>query len=167
MQLSEAKERFINSWGQLGVNWGINKTMAQIHALLLISDKPVCSDEIMSHLEISRGNVNTNLHALLDWGLIYKTPKSDGCRKDHFFAEKNMSLVFKQIVKHRKKKELEPLMELVEICSDLQPRCPESKAFCETIDDIKSFSQKADVALDKLIKLDTHWLSGPLMRMMK
>lgn len=167
MRLSEAKEKFICSWGQLGINWGINKTMGQIHALLLISDKPMCSDQVMDILNISRGSSNTNLHALLDWGLIYKSPKNDGCRKEYFHAEKNMSIIFKQIVKQRKKKELEPLMHLIQVCSEIQPKCEESKAFCHTIENINSFSKKADSALENLIKLDEHWLSGPLMRMIK
>jgi DNA-binding transcriptional regulator GbsR (MarR family) len=167
MQLTEAKGKFIHTWGLMGVNWGINKAMAQVHAYLLIADKPVCADEIMDYLQMSRGNVNINLHALLDWGLIYKVAKEEGCRKDKYTAEKNMSVVFKQIIKQRKKKELEPLRNLMDICSDIQPNCSESKVFCDTVQDIKSFSEKADTALENLIKLDEHWLTGPLMRMIK
>ena len=68
MKLTEAKEKFIGSWGALGTNWGISKTMAQIHALLLVSPDPVNTEEIMETLSISRGNVNMNVRALIeDW----------------------------------------------------------------------------------------------------
>ena len=69
MRLEEGKARFIESWGALGVNWGVSRTMAQLHALLMVSPRPLCSDQIMQQLQISRGNANMNIHALMDWGL--------------------------------------------------------------------------------------------------
>lgn len=167
MEIREAKHKFIQSWGQIAVNWGINRTMGQVHAFLLASSSPKCADEIMNELDLSRGIVNKNLHELKNWGLIYKAPKENGCRKEYFYAEKAMDTVFKQIVKHRKKKELEPLMELVNICSDIEPKCEESKGFCDTLSEIKTFSLKADSALENLIRLDKHWMAGPLMKMFK
>lgn len=167
MQLKEAKARFIHTWGQQGVNWGICRTMAQVHALLLISCKPLCADQIMEELNISRGNANMNIRALMEWGLIYKVPRDGHDRKEYFAAEKQMSVVFKQIVKQRKKKELDPIIDLLDECEDLKASCPESQDFSKLISDLKSFSQKADMALDNLIKLDSHWLSGTLLRMIK
>ena len=75
MKLAEAKQQFIQSWGALGSQWGINKTMAQIHALLMISECPLSADEMMETLLISRGNVNTNTRALIDWGIVEKSSK--------------------------------------------------------------------------------------------
>lgn len=72
MELNEAKSKFINTWGMLGSQWGINRTMSQIYALLLITPGAISADDIMEQLSISRGNANMNLRALLDWGLIYK-----------------------------------------------------------------------------------------------
>ena len=69
MKLNEAKKQFLESWGLLGSQWGINRTMAQIHALLLVSDKPLTTDEIMAELNISRGNANMNLRDLVEWEL--------------------------------------------------------------------------------------------------
>ena len=66
-ELKSAKERFVESWGQMGGAWGINKTMARMHALLMISEKPLTSDEIMAELAVSRGNASMNLRALVDW----------------------------------------------------------------------------------------------------
>jgi len=65
MQLSEGKERFISEWGKLSTNWGVSKTMGQIHALLLVNNSCLCTDTIMEHLDISRGNVNTNIENFL------------------------------------------------------------------------------------------------------
>ena len=70
MTIQEGRDKFIQSWGALGTSWGINRTMAQIHALLLISPEPLCAEEIMEALQISRGNANMNLRALMDWGLV-------------------------------------------------------------------------------------------------
>ena len=72
MEYRDCKDQFIATWGQLGPQWGINKTMAQIHALLLIANEPMSSEQILTELAISTGNVNMNIRALLDWGLVYK-----------------------------------------------------------------------------------------------
>ena len=70
MKLSEAKQQFISSWGAFGTHWGINRTMAQIHALLLVSADPMTQDDIMEELNISRGNTNMNIRELINWGLV-------------------------------------------------------------------------------------------------
>ena len=75
MELAEARQKFIHSWGVLGSNWGINKTMAQIHALLLISNEPISTEDIMEELQISRGNTNMNVRTLMDWGIVTKEHK--------------------------------------------------------------------------------------------
>jgi DNA-binding transcriptional regulator GbsR (MarR family) len=72
MKLEEAQKQFIASWGAFGSNWGINRTMAQIHALLMISPDPLSQDDIMKRLSISRGNVNMNIRDLIDWGLVIR-----------------------------------------------------------------------------------------------
>ncbi|MCB0678111.1 MAG: transcriptional regulator, partial [Saprospiraceae bacterium] len=112
MDLREGKEKFIQSWGALGSSWGVNRTMAQIHALLLISPEALSADEIMEDLMVSRGNANMNLRALIDWGLVYKELKP-GERKEFFRAEKDMWEVVKKIITQRKKKELEPMLKVL------------------------------------------------------
>ncbi|WP_367890018.1 GbsR/MarR family transcriptional regulator [Polaribacter batillariae] len=72
MELNEAKNKYIQTWGSLATSWGINKTMAQVHALLLVSTKPLSAEDIMKELQISRGNVNMNVRALMDWGIVQK-----------------------------------------------------------------------------------------------
>lgn len=87
MELKEASDKFIQNWAQLGTNWGINKTMAQIHALLLISKNSLSAEEIMEKLLISRGNTNMNVRALIDWGLVYREYKI-GERMEFFRADR-------------------------------------------------------------------------------
>ena len=89
MQLSESKDQFIQLWGALGSSWGINRTMAQVHALLLISPESLSTEDIMERLSVSRGNANMNLRELMNWNLIYKDLKA-GERKEYFRAEKDI-----------------------------------------------------------------------------
>ena len=104
MELKEAKDKFIHTWGTLATQWGINRTMAQIHSLLLLTPKSMNADEIMAELQISRGNVNMNLRDLMDWGLIHKQ-LLPGERKEYFIAEKVVCKVAKQIAKERRRRE--------------------------------------------------------------
>src|SRR5258705_6065383 len=113
MKLTEAKQQFISSWGAFGTHWGINRTMAQIHALLLISPDPLTQDDIMEELNISRGNTNMNIRELINWGLVERILLT-GERKEYFSAEKDIWKVVKQIVKERKKRELEPMLQLLD-----------------------------------------------------
>lgn len=167
MNLQEGKEKFIQSWGTLGSNWGINRTMAQIHALLLISPEILSAEEIMESLKISRGNANMNLRALIDWGLVYKELKP-GERKEYFRAEKDMWEVVKKIITQRKKKELEPMLKVLDEVSSVDAtNDPEAAEFIEVIRDIKLFSQKADSTLDRLIRADSNWFVGTFMKMIK
>lgn len=163
MKLSEAKERFICEWGKLCHNWGVNKTMGQIHALLLVSDRDLCADEIMEELKFSRGNVNMNLRALIDWQLVDKVNVT-GERKDFFKAEKDLTKVFKLIVEHRKKKELDPLVNLLDEISAVQPQCQKSNEFCRMVKKLTAFSHRVDHALAAITSSKSDWLSKILLR---
>ena len=105
MNLEEAKIEFVQSWGVLGSSWGINKAMAQIHALLLISPEALSAEEVMDKLQISRGNANMNLRALIDWGIIHKELRI-GERKEFFKAEKDIIELARIITAERRKKKL-------------------------------------------------------------
>lgn len=166
MQFEEAKEQFIQAWGTLGSNWGVNRTMAQIHALLLMSPEPLTTEEIKNELDISSGNANMNLRALMDWGLVYKKLKS-GERKEYFVAEKDMWEVVKNIIIQRKKRELEPMLKVLDELSDVEVTDEKSEAFVNVIRDVKLFAGKADSTLDSLIKADASWFVGTFMKMVK
>jgi DNA-binding transcriptional regulator GbsR (MarR family) len=164
MELEEAKVKFIQAWGAFGSNWGINRTMAQVHALLLVAREALCADDIMERLQISRGNANMNIRALIDWGLVYKELKP-GERREYFVAEKDMWKVVRQIIIHRKKKELEPAIKILEEVQQVEGESEEKEEFVNMIQDIELFSRKADSLLDKLIEADAAWLMGTLMKM--
>ena len=112
MKLAEAKQQFISSWGAFGTHWGINRTMAQIHALLMISPDPMTQDDLMEQLNISRGNVNMNIRELITWGLVDRVILP-GERREYFTAEKDIWKVATQIIKERKKRELDPMLKLL------------------------------------------------------
>ncbi len=168
MKLTEAKQQFISSWGAFGTHWGINRTMAQIHALLLISPDPITQDDMMDQLNISRGNTNMNIRELINWGLVERILLS-GERKEYFIAEKDIWKVVKLIVKERKKRELEPLLLLLDKLEAVEgdKRDKEIKSFVETISSIKKLSKQADKTLDTLIKAEESWFIGSLMKILK
>jgi DNA-binding transcriptional regulator GbsR (MarR family) len=166
MEFQEGKDKFLQAWGTLGSDWGINRTMAQAHALLMISPSSLCADEIMEELKISRGNANMNIRALMDWGLVYKELKA-GDRKEYFVAEKDMWIVIKQIMVQRKKKELEPIVKLLDELSAVQHYDAHSEEFSKVVRDIKLFAGKADSTLDALIKADSNWFLGTFLKMIR
>ena len=166
MDIQEGKQMFIESWGKMASDWGINRTMAQVHALLLVAPEAICADEVMGELSISRGNANMNLRALMDWGLVHKKLKS-GERKEYFYAEKDMWTVVRQIITHRKKKELEPMLKVLDDVAGVEANCPASESFCKVVKDIRMLSHKADQTLDTLVKADSNWFSSIFYRMVR
>ena len=164
MNLQEAKDLFIQSWGNFGSNWGINKTMAQVHALLLVTENPISTEDIMSYLDISRGNANMNIRTLIEWGLVTKDIIS-GTRKEYFVAEKDILIVVKQIIVNRKKKELEPTIKILEDVQKIEDESPEKDNFLRMVQEIEHFSRKADLLLDKLIEADANWILSSFLKM--
>jgi DNA-binding transcriptional regulator GbsR (MarR family) len=168
MKLIEAKQQFISSWGAFGTHWGINRTMAQIHALLLISPDPLTQDDIMEDLNISRGNVNMNIRELINWGLVDRVLLT-GERKEYFSAEKDIWKVVRQIVKERKKRELEPMLQLLDKLEDVEGdrRDKSVKSFVDTVSSIKKLGKQADRTLDTMIKAEENWFVSNLVKLFK
>ena len=168
MKLAEARQQFISSWGAFGTHWGINRTMAQIHALLLVSPDPLTQDDIMDELSISRGNVNMNTRDLINWGLIDRVIVS-GERKEYFTAEKDIWKVVKQIVKERKKRELEPMLKLLDQLENVEgdKRDKNVKSFLEIVSGIKKLGHQADNTLDTMVRAEESWFIGNLLKMFK
>ncbi|MFN8245700.1 MAG: MarR family transcriptional regulator [Ferruginibacter sp.] len=168
MNLSEARQQFISSWGAFGTQWGINRTMAQIHALLLISTKPITQDDIMEELSISRGNVNMNIRELISWNLVERVILP-GERKEFFTAEKDIWKVATQIVKERKKRELDPMLKLLGQLENVEgdKKDKDVKQFTDMIGDIKKLGTQADKMLDVLIKAEENWFTGSILKMFK
>lgn len=157
MNFIECKEEFIEAWGKLAINWGENRTVGIVHALLLIAFEPLCSDQIMEELDISRGSVNNTIHRLLELELIHKCDV-EGQRKDFYIAEKNMWKVMRAVARERKKKELDPMIETLEKLSTLQPSCPQSEEFHKTVSEIQDFSLRADRLLENFTGTEMNWL---------
>jgi len=168
MKLNEARQQFISSWGAFGSHWGINRTMAQIHALLLVSSEPLTQDDIMEELNISRGNTNMNIRELINWGLVERV-LLPGERKEFFSAEKDIWKVVKMIVKERKKRELEPMLELLDRLEGVEgdKRDKNVKTFLETVGNIKKLGNQANKTLDTMIKAEESWFVGNLLKLLK
>ena len=168
MQIEDAKRKFIQSWGTLGSQWGINRTMSQIHALLLITKGELSAEEIMEQLSISRGNANMNIRALMDWGLVNKIIKP-GDRKEYFTAGKDIWETARKITYERRKRELEPVMQMIEELKKENiegGEAGELEAFNKSIDEISVFTAKTNLVLDKFIKSDQNWFYKTLLQLM-
>jgi DNA-binding transcriptional regulator GbsR (MarR family) len=119
-QLLKAQDRFIDAWGRMGSVWGISRTMAEVHALLFVTGEPMCMDDIMDRLRISRGNASMSLRALLEWGVVSKAPRR-GERRDYYQAEQDVWSMFRAILRERVKREVEPLIESISEVRELNP----------------------------------------------
>ncbi len=164
MEIEEAKQHFIQSWGTLGSNWGVNRTMAQIHALLLVSNEPISTEDMMEQLQISRGNANMNTRTLIEWGIVTKT-HVPGERKEFFQTDKDIWALARQVVKQRRQREIEPMLRVLQEVKDVEGKDKETKEFKELIENIDSFTQKADDLMDKFIRSDEHWFYRQLLKM--
>ena len=117
-QLRTAQDLFIRRWGEMGQTWGINRTMAEIHALCYIVGHPVSTDDVMERLHISRGNVSMSLRALCDWGIIRRLHKR-GERREYFETLNDVWEMFSIIAAERKRREMDPVLETIKQCQVL------------------------------------------------
>lgn len=166
LDFEEAREKFLISWGDICTNWGISKTMGQIHGLLLVSSSPMTMDEIMGVLEISRGNVHTNIKALMDWNLVYKLD-DDSYRKDRFIAEKDIWKVLVRIIQQRKEKELNPLMTIVDDYKEKDFDCKSGREFTRILSEISMFSHRTDQVLQHITSNESSWLINSFMKLVR
>jgi len=160
-KLPVAIERFVLHWGEMGGFWGVNRSVAQIHALLMTAEKPMTAEDIAVALEMARSNVSTSLKELQNWNLVRRTPVR-GDRRDHFEAETDVWEVASRIAAGRKAKEIDPALETLRACvaeAEADPtvhpvalkRLKEMLEFTETID--RWYGQITTVARPKLMAL--------------
>ena len=168
MDFKEAKNKFVQTWGALGSQWGINKTMAQIHALLMIAPEPLSMEDVMEELQISRGNASMNLRALMDWGIVYKEFKP-GERKEFFIAEKDLDELAVKIAQERSKREIKPALKVLKDVSTSvkENKSAEAKHFTEQTTKLYDFVLKADNMLEKVTEFKDNWLGKLVMKIMK
>jgi len=164
MEYQEAKQKFINAWGALGSSWGINRAMAQIHALLIISTEALSAEEIMEELQMSRGNVNMNIRALMDWGIVEKVHKI-GERKEFFVAGKDILELARQVSRERRRREVEPIIKVLDQIQNVSGDDEKIREFKNVTADLRDFSVKVDGVLDKFIHSDKNWFYKFLMKL--
>lgn len=150
-KLQKVRDDFVTQWGAMGSAWGINRTMAQIHALLIVSPRPLSTDDVMEDLKISRGNANQNLRDLVGWGLVRGVVRK-GERKEYFEAEKEVWKMFTIIVRERKRREIEPASEVLERCrlASASLKGTEAEAFQKQIKALGEFVQLASRVMDRV-----------------
>ena len=164
MNLTEAKKEFIRSWGILGVSWGINKAMAQIHALLLISPVGLSTEDVMEELQISRGNANMNIRALLDWGIVEKELRI-GERKEYFVSEKDVLELARIVTIERRRREIQPMIKVLTKIQALEnDKSEDVKEFKSVTKNLLDFSNKVDGLLDKFSRSDKNWFYKLILR---
>lgn len=168
MKLIEARQQFVQSWGVLGSQWGINRTMAQVHALLLTASGALCTDDIMEQLKISRGNANMNLRELINWNIVERVI-IPGDRKEYFQAEKDIWKVATRIMYERKKRELDPMVKVLTQLEQVEgdKRNADIKAFTDTIGNIRRFASQAEKTMDTMIRAEENWFVNQFMKLMK
>lgn len=123
-EYNKALDVFINYWGEMSSAWGINKTMAQIYALLFAEPEPIDTDTIMQKLKISRGNANMNVRNLIEWGLVHKI-HVQGERRDFFTSEKDLWTTAARIIGERQRREISPIQETLTRCTNLLESGPD------------------------------------------
>lgn len=156
-RLTEAVDRFVHLWGDMASAWGINRTMAQLHALLYATETPLDTDAIMARLEISRGNANVNLRQLVAWGLVGKVQIA-GSRKDYFIAEQDVWALTATIIREREKRELRPVVaELDAVRARLDASgadaSPEEQRLRARLDELVAFVRLFGRASEALLPL--------------
>ncbi len=168
MELAEGKQKFIEAWGKLGSEWGINRTMAQVHALLLISPEAMTTEEIMEQLSISRGNANMTLRDLIGWGLIEKQHKA-GERKEYFYAEKDTWAIARQVAQERKKRELDPVIKILNELTSVKgdEKDPEYKTFKTSVTNINKLAKNVNKTLDTMLKAEENWFWNSIFKIFK
>lgn len=113
--LKPVQQRFVLHWGEMGTRWGINRTVAQIHALLFLSPKPLNAEEIAGTLGVARSNVSTSLKELQGWGIV-RLVHVMGDRRDHFESIKDVWEMFRMVLDERKKREIDPSLAIIREC---------------------------------------------------
>lgn len=153
-KLKLARDEFVSQWGALGTQWGINRTMAQIHALLMIAPQAMTTDEVMEELEISRGNAHTNLKELVSWGLLRIIVKK-GERREFFEAEKDVWNIFTIVARERKRREIEPALSILHKCAEETKgiSTPDGKAFHDQMKALEEFVGFASKMSDRIASM--------------
>src|SRR6266849_6750369 len=125
MPITPVEQKFILHWGEMGTRWGINRTVAQVHALLFVSSKPLHAEEIANTLAVARSNVSNSLRELQGWGIV-RVVHVLGDRRDHFESIKDVWEIFRIVAEERKRREIDPTLRVLQECvQELKTAKPE------------------------------------------
>jgi DNA-binding transcriptional regulator GbsR (MarR family) len=151
MQWRATRDEFVSQWGAMGTQWGINRTMAQIHALLMTAADPMDTEAVMEELEISRGNAHTNLKELVAWGLVRIVVRK-GERREFFEAEKDVWKIFITVARERKRREIDPALAVLRKCAEESAgiETPDGRAFHSQMKQLEEFVAFASTMADRV-----------------
>ena len=156
--LKEAAQKFILHWGEMGTRWGINRTVAQIHALLMISEGALAADEIAETLTIARSNVSTSLRELQNWGIV-RLVHVPGDRRDHFESLNDVYEMFRMIARERRRREIDPTIGLIRECIAEAEKPRSADAYTrERLTELLEFFELATSSFDLVEKVPTQSL---------
>ncbi len=166
MITADVKTQFVQAWGVLGTSWGISRSMAQVHALLLLSKSELSTEEIMEQLQLSRGNVNMVLRELVNWNLIYKQTKPSD-RKEYFMAEHDIWQVATRIITERKKREILPAKQTVKtlISSTSDAKDAEQLHIKTMLNELNAFMEQMDNMSELLLKVERNALLKNVLKL--
>src|SRR3954465_8831229 len=161
--MTPVMQKFILHWGEMGTRWGINRTVAQIHALLYISPKPLNAEQIAEMLSIARSNVSTSLRELQGWGIV-RTVHELGDRRDHFESLKDPWDLFRQVLDERKKREVDPTLALLRDCVAEAERSGAKEAHArEKLSELLGFFETMSAWYEQIRRMPT----GAVMQFVK
>ncbi|CTQ56570.1 MarR family protein [Roseibium album] len=164
IEKASAKEQFILYWGDMGGQWGVNRSVAQIHALLYLSTAPLNAEQISAELGIARSNVSNSLKELVGWRLIQRVPVA-GDRREHFVAELDVWEMALLIAKGRKEREIDPAIRAIDVCVNQAETEPDlSPVILNRMQDMQGFLTTADRWSEQMLSVPKSKLSM-LMKM--
>ncbi|HSP45397.1 MAG TPA: MarR family transcriptional regulator [Chthoniobacterales bacterium] len=155
INLSPVAQKFVLHWGEMGTRWGINRTVAQVHALLFLSEKPLPADEITETLGVARSNISNSLRELQNWGIV-RVVHVAADRRDHFESMKDVFAMFRVIARERKKREIEPTLRILRDCIAESAKPKAAAPYTrERLADLVNFFEITTAAYDQMEKLPT------------
>lgn len=162
MILNPVSERFILHWGEMSSKWGVNRTVAQIHALLYLAGKPLPADEIAETLVVARSNVSNSLKELQNWNLI-NVVHVMGDRREHFSTSGDVWELFRTVVRERKEREFDPTIHVLRECLASQDVSKEEQGAQERIKDTLNLMEALSIWGEQMLRLEP----STLMKVMK
>ncbi len=162
MDLSPTFARFVLHWGEMGARWGVNRSVAQIHALLYLTGRPMHADELCDTLAVARSNVSTSLRELQNWGLVRLVHLSDD-RRDHYETSTHVWELMRTIVRERQRREIAPTIGVLRELLDDPAMGRETAAVRRRMEDTLELLETLTVWSEEMLKLDT----ATLMKVLK